>query len=192
MKPTATSKEEILSVCRDLLHQQGGTVLNVREVAAACGISVGTVYNYFGSKADLVSAAVESVWYDIFRCSDGGASFQTTRDCVEWLFTRLSYGNTQYPGFFTLHSLSFIQADKSQGKQRMEQAWQHIQQMLCAVLRRDPQIPPHAFDETFTPEQFADVLFSLMLAAQLRGTFDPTPVLRLVERTLYTSATGST
>lgn len=192
MKPTATSKEEILSVCRDLLHQQGGTVLNVREVSAACGISVGTVYNYFGSKADLVSAAVESVWYDIFRCSDGGASFQTTRDCVEWLFTRLSYGNTQYPGFFTLHSLSFVQADKSQGKQRMEQAWQHIQQMLCAVLRRDPQIRPHAFDETFTPEQFADVLFSLMLAAQLRGTFDPTPVLRLVERTLYASATGST
>ena len=73
----------------------------------------------------------------------------------------------------------------------MEQAWQHIQQMLCAVLRRDPQIRPHAFDETFTPEQFADVLFSLMLAAQLRGTFDPTPVLRLVKRTLYASATGS-
>lgn len=185
MKPAATSREEILAVCRDLIHRQGGTALNVREVAAACGISVGTVYNYFGSKSDLVGAAVESVWYDIFRCADGGAAFATTRDCVQWLFRRLAYGNAQYPGFFTLHSASFLRSDRPDARQRMQKAWDHIIQMLCRVLRQDPDIRAGAFDADFTPEQFADLLFSLMLSAQLRSRYDAAPVLQLVERTLY-------
>lgn len=185
MKPTATSKEEILSVCRELIHRQGGTALNVREVAGACGISVGTVYNYFGSKADLVGAAVESVWYDIFRCTDDGSVFATTRDCVRWLFQRLAYGNAQYPGFFTLHSASFVHQDRPEGKERMQKAWAHIIGMLCQVLYRDPLIRPDVFHDTFTREQFADLLFSLMLAAQLRNQYDPTGVLQLVEKVLY-------
>lgn len=190
MKPAATSKEEILTVCRDLIHRQGGTELNVREVAAACGISVGTVYNYFGSKAELVGAAVESVWYDIFRCADGADAFRTVRDCVKWLFQRLAYGNTQYPGFFLLHSASFVRSDRPDAKQRMERAWNHIVEMLCKVLRQDPLIRQGALDADFTPEQFADLLFSLMLAAQLRGHYDPSAVLQLVERTLYQPTGG--
>jgi len=191
MKPSATSKEEILAVCRDLIRQQSGTALNVREVAAACGISVGTVYNYFGSKAELVGAAVESVWFDIFRCSEDTAQFRTTQDCVRWLFDRLAYGNHRYPGFFSLHSVSFVSADKAQGKQRMQLAWQHIFTMLCTVLRQDPRIPAGTFDETFTPEQVADLLFSLMLAAQLRGNYDPAAALLLVERLLYQSGAST-
>lgn len=185
MKPAATSKEEILAVCRELIHRQGGTALNVREVAAACGISVGTVYNYFGSKSELVGAAVESVWYDIFRCADGGAAFSSTRDCVRWLFERLAYGNIQYPGFFTLHSASFMHSDRPDARQRMQKAWDHITRMLCQVLRQDPGVRTDAFDADFTPEQFADLLFSLMLAAQLRSQYDPSAVLQLVERMLY-------
>lgn len=191
MKPAATSKEEILAVCRDLIHRQGGTELNVREVAAACGISVGTVYNYFGSKADLVGAAVESVWYDIFRCADSEEAFRTTRDCVQWLFQRLAYGNAQYPGFFTLHSASFVRSERPDAKQRMEKAWDHIIRMLCSVLRKDPLIRGGALDADFTPEQFADLLFSLMLAAQLRGRYDPSAALQLVERTLYLPGPGN-
>ena len=185
MKPAATSKEEILAVCRALIHSQGGQALNVRQVAAACDISVGTVYNYFGSKAELVGAAIESVWYDIFRCSEGQEAFRTTQDCIRWLFARIAYGSQQYPGFFTLHSVNFVSSEKQEGKQQMQQAWQHILTMLCKVMWLDPQIRPDAFDENFTPEQFADLLFSLLLAAQLRGQYDPAPVLQLVQRTLY-------
>ena len=185
MKPAATSKEEILAACRELIHQQGGTELNVREVAAACGISVGTVYNYFGSKADLVGAAVESVWYDIFRCADDGSAFATMQDCVRWLFERLAYGNAQYPGFFTLHSASFVNQDRPEGKVRMQKAWEHIMEMLCKVLQQDPLIRPGVFCDAFTPEQFADILFSLILAAQLRGQYSADTVLQLVDRMLY-------
>lgn len=185
MKPAATSKEEILAVCRELIRQQGAQALNLRQVAAACGVSVGTVYNYFGSKAELAATAVESVWYDIFRCGQDPAAFATIQDCIRWLFARAAYGNQQYPGFFLLHSASLLPAEKQDGRQRMERAWQHSTAMLCSVLRNDPHIRPDAFDGHFSPEACADLLFSLLLAAQLRGSFDPTPVLQLAERLLY-------
>lgn len=185
MKSAVTSKEEILAVCRDLIHGQSGAALNVREVAAACGISVGTIYNYFGSKSELVEAAVESVWYDIFRCEDKEPAFGTTQDCLCWLLDRLAYGNKQYPGFFLLHSIRFAHDDRDGGKQRMEKVWARIIDLLQRVIRQDPLVQPQVFDADFTPKQFADLLFSLLLAAQLRGQYDATPALQLVRRLLY-------
>ena len=67
----------------------------------------------------------------------------------------------------------------------MQQTWQHILEGLCSVLKRDAKVRPDAFTEQFTPEAFADLLFSLMLSALLRQDYDPATVLEVVRRTLY-------
>ena len=157
MNTVVTSKEEILRTSRELIRQEGWSAVNIRSVAAACGVSVGSIYNYFDSKAA----------------------------CITWLYGRMEYGCKQYPGFFTLHSLGFMGEDKSDGKRRMQQTWQHILEGLCTVLRRDEKVRPDAFTEQFTAEKFADLLFSLMLSALLRQDYDPTVVLEIVRRTLY-------
>ena len=185
MNTVVTSKEEILRASRELIRQQGWSTVSIRSVAAACGVSVGSIYNYFDSKAALVGAAVESVWCEIFHRPEDEAVFENTLACVAWMYGRMEYGCKQYPGFFTLHSLGFLREDKSDGKRRMERTWQHIRQGLLAVLKRDPGIRPDAFNEAFTAEKFADVLFSLMLSALLRQDYDPSTVLGLVRRTLY-------
>ena len=64
MNTIVTSREEILKASRALIQQNGWAAVNMRSVVAACGVSVGSVYNYFDSKTALVSAAVESVWND--------------------------------------------------------------------------------------------------------------------------------
>ena len=56
---------------------------------------------------------------------------------------------------------------------------------LCSVLRQDANIRPDAFTEQFTVENFADLLFSLMLSALLRQEYDPAVVLEMIRRTLY-------
>lgn len=185
MNTVVTSKEEILRTSRELIRREGWSAVNIRSVAAACGVSVGSIYNYFESKSALVGAAVESVWCEIFHRPEDGAVFQDTQACVAWLYERMEYGCRQYPGFFTLHSLGFMGEDKSDGKRRMQQTWQHILEGLCAVLRRDEGIRSDAFTEQFTPEKFADILFSLMLSALLRQDYDPSAVLEIVRRTLY-------
>ena len=56
---------------------------------------------------------------------------------------------------------------------------------LVQVLLRDPRVRSGAFTSTFTPEKFAGLLFSLLLAALIRGDYDPEIVLETVRRTLY-------
>ncbi len=185
MNTVVTSKEEILQACRELIQQQGWSTVSIRSVAAACGVSIGSIYNYFDSKAELVGAAVESVWYEIFHHPEGESVFQDIQSCIIWIYGRMEYGCKRYPGFFTLHSLGFMREDKSDGKQRMQKTWQHILAGLCSVLKRDGKVRADAFTEQFTAEKFADVLFSLMLSALLRQDYDPTAVLEIIQRTLY-------
>ena len=185
MNTVVTSKEDILKASRTLIQKEGWSAINIRSVASACGVSVGSIYNYFDSKAALMGAAVESVWCEIFHRPENGAVFQDTLACITWLYGRMEYGCKQYPGFFSLHSLGFLGEDKSDGRQKMQQTWQHILDGLCSVLRRDANVRPDAFTKEFTAEKFADLLFSLMLSALMRQDYDPGAVLEIVRRTLY-------
>ena len=185
MNLTATSKEDILKASRALIQQNGWAAVNIRAVAAACGVSVGCIYNYFASKTELVSATVESIWNDIFHHPEDEAVFQDTLSCVRWMYKQLEYGCQRYPGFFTHHALGFVQQDTADGKQQMQRAWQHILDALCTVLRNDTRIRADAFTEEFTVEKFAEMLFSLMLSALVRQDFDPSTVLEIVQRAVY-------
>lgn len=185
MNPMATSKENILQISRKLIQQNGWAGVNIRSVAAACGVSVGCIYNYFESKTDLLSSTVESIWNDIFHHPEDEAVFQDTLSCVRWMYKQLEYGCQRYPGFFTHHALGFVQQDTADGKQQMQRAWQHILDALCTVLRNDARIRADAFTEEFTVEKFAEMLFSLMLSALVRQDFDPSTVLEIVRRAVY-------
>ena len=113
------------------------------------------------------------------------AAFQDTLSCIRWMYRQMEYSCQQYPGFFTHHALGFVQQDTADGKQQMRQTWQHILDALCNVLRHDAKVRPDAFTEQFTPEQFAGILFSLMLSAVVQQSFDPSAVLEIVRRTIY-------
>ena len=58
MNTIVTSKEAILAECRAIVMEKGISSINMRSVAAACGVALGSLYNYFPSKADLIGAAV--------------------------------------------------------------------------------------------------------------------------------------
>ena len=49
MNTVVTSKDEILKTNRELIQKQGWSAVSIRSVAAACGVSVGSIYNYFKS-----------------------------------------------------------------------------------------------------------------------------------------------
>ena len=185
MNTAVTSKEEILKTSRELIRRQGWSAVSIRSVAAGCGVSVGSIYNYFDSKTDLIGATVESVWCEIFHRPEDDAVFQDVQACVAWMYQRMAYGCERYPGFFTLHSLGFLREDKTAGKQRMQQTWQHILDELTMVLTQDKKVRPGAFTAEFSPQKFAGILFSLMLSAVVQQNFDPTAVLEIVRRTIY-------
>lgn len=185
LNTVVTSREDILRASRELIRREGVSVLGMRSVAAACSVSVGSIYNYFDSKADLISAAVESVWHEIFHREADAAAFRDALACIVWMYDRMEDGSKRYPGFFTLHALGFMQEGKAGGKQQMASVWRHIVDELCVVLRSDAGVRSGAFTDRLTVERLADTILSLMVSAMMRGQYDPDAVLEIVRRVLY-------
>ena len=119
MNIVVTSKDEILKTNRELIQKQGWSAVSIRSVAAACGVSVGSIYNYFSNKGELVAATVESIWAEIFQPPEQDPPFADTLDCISWLYRRMAYGAEHYPGFFNLHAASFAGVGKEEGKRLM-------------------------------------------------------------------------
>ena len=187
MNTIVTSKDAILERSRQLIREQGWTAVNIRTVAAACGVSVGSIYNYFASKSDLISATIESVWRDLFHFPENKTPIDDFPSCVEWIFNRMEKGGEKYPNFFTLHSMNFLGEDKSIGQHLMAQTWEHIQNRLYTVLINDKNVRSGAFDEAFTPKKYVEIIFSLILSAMLQQNYDCSVILELIRRTIYES-----
>lgn len=185
MNTIVTSREAILSECRRLVMEQGITAVNMRTVALACGISVGSLYNYFPSKTDLIRSAVEDVWRDIFHMSGSSFHFDSFTDCLVWLFDSVQKGCDKYPGFFNLHSVSFAAGDRQKGRQMMEQYFGHMRKSLLDVLNRDVKIRRDAFNEALTREDFIEVIFTTFTTMLLRGQHQFQPLLEITARCIY-------
>lgn len=54
--------KDILNASRMLLQKQGWAALNIRTVAKECNISVGSVYNYFQNKSDLIASTIVNIF----------------------------------------------------------------------------------------------------------------------------------
>ena len=185
MNTVVTSREDILEHSRQLIQSHGWTALNIRALASACGISVGSIYNYFGSKAELLAATVESVWKSVFHVPGKVQQLPGFSACVRWIFDSMRKADEKYPGFFSMHSVSFMGEDKSSGQTLMARAWLHIKQGLHVALEADKNIREDAFDEDFTKEALVELVFSLMLASMMRPDLDGKAVQAMLDRLLY-------
>ena len=56
-------REQLLETARRQIETRGYAGTTVRSVATACGIAIGTVYNYFPSKDMLIASVVAEDWY---------------------------------------------------------------------------------------------------------------------------------
>lgn len=185
MNLAATSKEEILEVSRKIVIKEGLLAINMRTVANECKVAVGSIYNYFPSKADLVSATIGVIWKDILYMTGESFDFVSFKDCLAWLFESVKEGGKKYPEFFTVHSLVFSVEDKEKGRQIMEQYFENLKKDLSIVLEKDVDIRSDAFNEILTPAIFIDYIFTIFISLLLDGQGDCKALLELVSSCIY-------
>lgn len=185
MNTIVTSKEAILTECRRIVMAQGIPGINMRSVAQACGVAVGSLYNYFPSKSDLIRSAVDDVWRDIFHMSGSSFHFDSFTDCLVWLFESVEKGCEKYPGFFNLHSVSFASGDKEKGRQMIERYSGHMRKSLLDVLNRDPQVRPDAFNDSLTREAFIEVIYTAFTTMLMKEENQFQPLLEITARCIY-------
>ncbi|WP_406243725.1 TetR/AcrR family transcriptional regulator [Tissierella carlieri] len=71
-------REIILSEAKDIAMKEGISNINIRAVAKNSGIAIGTVYNYFPSKGDLLVAIIEDFGKVLLRMLIGKISLTIT------------------------------------------------------------------------------------------------------------------
>ncbi len=95
MNRRVTSKEAILEQAMEIAKQEGPGGISIRKLAAACGISIGSVYNYFADKEQLTDEVVAQFWSRILMDQEkvyrGGMGFtQFLEQYYHLLYGRLS------------------------------------------------------------------------------------------------------
>lgn len=67
MKVLKVSKEELYNKIIEYITENGLSNLTFRNLAKYCGVSVGTIYNYFGDKDKIVSNLMVNFWETKFQ-----------------------------------------------------------------------------------------------------------------------------
>jgi AcrR family transcriptional regulator len=62
-KEAADPRTRILDAALALMSEQGSAGASMRQLAAACGLNVATIYHYFPSKADILRSVMEERRY---------------------------------------------------------------------------------------------------------------------------------
>lgn len=115
MNKLITSQEAILCIGKEIVLERGLQGLNIRDIARRCGVSVGSIYNYFPTKSDLMVATIESVWKEIMHGYKICGEQHDFSDSVQSLFLTIQKSSEKYPFFFNAHSMSLATLDKEKG-----------------------------------------------------------------------------
>lgn len=187
MKKGATSKEDILRACRKIVARGSLKAVNMRTVAAECQIALGTLYNYYSNKDELLIATVESVWGDIFHgnenllCNDKD-SFP---EYVNSIFLSLKKGMDEYPNFFVAHSASIATSQRGKAKSIMDQYFVHMKKGMETVLESDLNVNQACFSAAFTRGDFLDFIINHIILLLVEGKEDCRTLIEIIRKIIY-------
>lgn len=184
MNPPNTSREEIMLACRKIVAEQGLPALNMRTLAKECGIALGTLYNYYSDKDELVIAATESVWQDILGDNKPENGIRFTQ-YVAHIYGHILCGLKDYPDFFAAHSMSVAESAKGKAHSTMERCFGKICEGLHAALLADENIDRSVFSDTFRRENLIEHILDTITISLIKGKPDCAALTEILDRLLY-------
>lgn len=185
MNTAVTSKDAIMQKCRKIVSEKGLSALNMRAVADECHIALGTLYNYYSGKNELVIATVESVWKDIFHMNDECYTDLSFTDYVKYIFDCVQMGAKKYPNFFNAHSLGIANAEKGKAKSAMEHYFNHMKAGMVEVMRADNSVKENAFSSDFTEYDFADFVLGNILVLLAQNKNNCETLVTIIRKVIY-------
>lgn len=175
-----------MQVCREIAARQGISALNMRTVSKSCGIALGTLYNYFSDKDDLLIAAITSVWQDIFHASAPAESAALPfTQYVDELYKSVKTKFSVYPDFFTAHSAAVAGSGRDRAKTAMQQCFGHIRASLLSALRQDRNISPTAFCDSLSENDLVEFALKNILVLLCQNKPDCSALVEIIRRTIY-------
>ena len=174
-------KRTILLCAGRIECEEGVDAINMRRLASEANIAVGTVYNYFESKQEVLLALTEAYWEDALKQMRQSVTATRFSDQIAQIISFLR-GKMNDCAQILMQSL---RSDPDSGKIRMAAMQKVLLSALIERLDQDSSIQEDVWNERFTKEAFAEfTLANLTLLMQQRGADEKT-FLEIIERILY-------
>ena len=173
MRKKVTSKEQILEAAMQIAVQEGVDHVSIRKIANACGIGVGSMYNYYPDKEAVISAVAERFWDKIlgdqekvYRRGMGFTSF--LEQYYGFLYGRLSDYDKSW-------------LEQMNGRTKRKEAVQ----LLREVLEEDTKVNPSIWNMELNQDAFAEYVFVNLMALLQAGESNCRFFIFLLEHLLY-------
>lgn len=160
----SNQKEIILSSAKQIALKQGITKINIRSIAQKSGISVGTVYNCYPTKADLLVAVIEDFWSEAFekinfKTLDGKNFYEKIQEVYKNLYAYLHNFKENW-----LEQISLLNAqEKKLGRKKEEEYFAKIHAMIISFMDMDENISSKEWKACISKERTAEFIFDNML-----------------------------
>ncbi len=167
-------KETILAAAKEIAVSRGISKVDMRSVASASGIALGTVYNYFPSKGDLLAEIIEDFWEGAFATVDWSRlECHSFYDNLATIY-RLLY---QYFRRFKenwLDQLALLDAqERSLGRQKQDEYYGRIRCRIVALMEMDSDLrSDRGWTALATKERLAEFILENMLTSLRKGEQD--------------------
>ncbi len=179
------SKETILRESRDIVAKEGLNALSIRKLAKNSNVAVGTIYNYFSSKDELMISTIESVWEDILSLDQARLDTDNFIEYLSNIFKDLSLGIEKYPNFFNIHSLSFKAQNIGKAKDSMTNYIEKVSVNMMEILDKDPNIRKDAFDDDFTKDDLLEFILKTIHSFIAENNHNKDLILKIIKKLIY-------
>ncbi|SHK31945.1 transcriptional regulator, TetR family [Hathewaya proteolytica DSM 3090] len=187
MNKTDISNEKIIEVSIDMLKGSEVPDLNMRHVAKKCNISVGTIYNYFPTKSELMIAVIQEVWSRVFHGDMLKPEVnEPFTQYISSMYKRAFVSQKEYRNFFVMHRNIMDSHSKNHGRIVMEKYIGHIKQALTEKLRSDENISKEIWTKEFSHEKLVDFIFENMVSMLSKGQDNCEFLIMVLNKILYT------
>lgn len=123
-------QETILTEAKEMLVKSDYDSFNIRDLSKKCSISVGTIYNYFPSKYELIHSVFIDDWDKVLKKINGiNLEDRSFYEKLKAMYLEVDGFLEKYMRVF-VQMASNIKRDKNSSKQALELLYPLINEML--------------------------------------------------------------
>lgn len=186
LNKAVTSKEELIATAIKIAQTEGIEKVSIRNIAQKRSISVGVLYNYFPTKADLILAVAAEFWSGVSEeLSTLAANESSFLDFVSTYYGVLVKRLSDFESGWLTQMEALAPKDKQRGRELESQCFDSLKRLLKLALNRDASIPQATWTADYRQETFIDFLFLHMMAMLRSGQQDCYFLRQTIQRILY-------
>lgn len=185
MNKSKISRKQILQASIVFAKKNGIQNLNIRDIAHTCDVSIGSIYNYFPTKAELIIAVMEDFWSHACTHDDiKDMRLDNFFESYPLLYTKLYHYLSFFEGNW-LHQSAMLNAHVRELGRTVElKYFDNIKTMLRLMIEKDQTIRQTIWTDTFTKDSFCEFLFHNTIQQLQKGHAYPHFWLELLKQLL--------